>query len=247
MGRGGTRGKATWLQSYRRSATGLAARRFGVVSCQLAGTDRHSTKGLVACVKGQRDLEIPLGLLPCEISRPTLKHLNWRWLTCSSTQAAAKQSGDRQRREKGSPILTAEKGEHERAPPVCESWPTPLRATLRAPPSKWAIRAFFRRVSVANQGRGQPRRGYRRPKPATRSGAGRLRSRRAACFLWYFLSLRKKVLPPSGRQPHRPRRSRRVKPSSAKEGLRLRAHQRAFLGANNRRGSHCRALRLLFA
>ena len=30
-------------------------------------------------------------------------------------------------------------------------------------------------------------------------------------------------------------------------GLRLRAHQRAFLGANNRRGPHCRALRLLFA
>ena len=29
--------------------------------------------------------------------------------------------------------------------------------------------------------------------------------------------------------------------------LRLRAHQRASLGANNRRGSHCRALRLLFA
>ena len=29
--------------------------------------------------------------------------------------------------------------------------------------------------------------------------------------------------------------------------MRLRAHQRAFLGANNRRGSHCRALRLLFA
>ena len=29
--------------------------------------------------------------------------------------------------------------------------------------------------------------------------------------------------------------------------LRLRARQRAFLGANNRRGSHCRALRLLFA
>ena len=30
-------------------------------------------------------------------------------------------------------------------------------------------------------------------------------------------------------------------------GMRLRAHQRAFLGANNRRGSHCRASRLLFA
>ena len=67
-------------------------------------------------------------------------------------------------------------------------------------------------MSAANRGRGQPRRGYRRPKPATRSGAGRLWSRRAACFLWYFLSLRKKVLPPSGRKPHCSRRSRRVNP-----------------------------------
>ena len=39
--------------------------------------------------------------------------------------------------------MTAEIGEHERAPPVCESWPTPLRATLRAPPPKWAIKGFF--------------------------------------------------------------------------------------------------------
>ena len=87
---------------------------------------------------------------------------------------------------------------------------------------------FPGRVSEANQGRGQPRRGYRRPKPATHSGAGR-KSRRAAGFLWYFLSLRKKVLPPAGRQPHRPRRSRRVIPSLEKGGLRLQKHQRAFL------------------
>ena len=46
--------------------------------------------------------------------------------------------------------MTAEKGEHERAPNVSDSYPTPLRATLRAPPSKWAIKAFFRRVSAAN-------------------------------------------------------------------------------------------------
>ena len=59
------------------------------------------------------------------------------------TPTAGEQSGDRQRREKGPPILTAEIGEHERAPPVCESRSTSLRATLRAPPSKWAIRAFF--------------------------------------------------------------------------------------------------------
>ena len=126
--------------------------------------------------------------------------------------AAGEQSGDRQRREKGPPILTAEKGEHERAPNVSDSYPTPLRATLRAPPTKWAIKAFFRRVSAASRGRGQPRRGYRRPKPTARSDVGRLRSRRAAGFLWYFLSLRKKVLPLSGRQPHRSRRSRRVNP-----------------------------------
>ena len=78
--------------------------------------------------------------------------------------------------------------------------------------SKMGSKGLFPgRVSEANQGRGQPRRGYRRPKPATHSGAGR-KSCRAAGFLWYFLSLRKKVLPSSGRQPHRPRRSRCVSP-----------------------------------
>ena len=39
--------------------------------------------------------------------------------------------------------MTAEKGEHERAPRECEIYLTSLRATLRAPPSKWAIEAFF--------------------------------------------------------------------------------------------------------
>ena len=56
---------------------------------------------------------------------------------------ASEQSGDRQRREKGPPILTAEIGEHERAPRAGESYLTPLRATLRAPPSKWAIKGLF--------------------------------------------------------------------------------------------------------
>ena len=83
---------------------------------------------------------------------------------------------------------------------------------------KWALKGFFRRVSAASRGRGQPRRGYRRPKPTAHSDVCRLRSRRAACFLWYFLSLRKKVLPPSGRQPHHPRRSRRVNPSPGTRG-----------------------------
>ena len=50
----------------------------------------------------------------------------------------------------------------------------------------------------------EPRRQNGQSKPFSRS-------RRAAGFLWYFLSRRKKVLSPSGRQTHRPRRSRRVK------------------------------------
>ena len=67
------------------------------------------------------------------------------------TPTAGEQSGDRQRREKGPPILTAEKGEHERAPNVSDSYPTPLRATLRTPSFKnGQYRAFSRRVSVAN-------------------------------------------------------------------------------------------------
>ena len=42
---------------------------------------------------------------------------------------AGEQSGDRQRREKGPPILTAEKGELRARTTVGLSWPTPLRAT----------------------------------------------------------------------------------------------------------------------
>ena len=117
------------------------------------------------------------------------KHPSLRYFCPVPTQATAEQSGDRQRRGKGSPILMAEKGEHERVPRAGESYPTPLRATLRAPTSKWAVEAFFRRVSAASRGRGQPRRGYRRPKPTARSDVGRLRSRRAAGFLLHtFLS-----------------------------------------------------------
>ena len=117
----------------------------------------------------------------------------------------AEQSGDRQRREKGPPILTAEKGEHERAPSVGEIYLSSLCATLRAPPPKWAIKAFFPEC-------------------------------RAAGFLWYFLSLRKKVLPSSGRQPHRPRRSRRVKPEEKIITAKL-AHSAACSGLSTPSGT----------
>ncbi len=72
------------------------------------------------------------------------------------TQAAA-QSGDRQRREKALPFLKEEKSEHERAPRAGGSCLTLLRATLRTPSFKnGQSRAFSRRVSAANRGRGQP-------------------------------------------------------------------------------------------
>ena len=79
---------------------------------------------------------------------------------------------------------------------------------------KWAVKGFFRRVSAANRGRGQPRRGYRRPKPTAHSDVGRFRSRRAAGFLLHtFLSPSKeKCERPIGLQALLPRRSRRAIP-----------------------------------
>ena len=82
--------------------------------------------------------------------------------------------------------MTAEKGEHERAPPLCDSYPAPLRATLRAPPSKWAIGGFF-------------------PESPCRYA-----------FFGTFFRAERKYGPPSGRQPHHPRRSRRVRPHRQK-------------------------------
>ena len=83
--------------------------------------------------------------------------------------------------------MTAEIGEHERAPRACESYPTSLRATLRAPPSKWAIKAFSR----------------------SRRAAGFL--------LRTFLSPSKeKCERPMRRQVPLPRRSRRVIPHHGK-------------------------------
>ena len=214
---------------------------------------------------------------------------------------AGEQGGDRQRREKGPPILTAEKGEHERAPPLCDSYPAPLRATLRAPPSKWAIGAFFpespcrvlslvlsfaSKESTAPSGRQphRPRRS-RRVKPQQREvyahgrtkglssgqtiGAVRTAVRSACCLPELRVANRlRRLYPPDTRFPSFPFGNLRAPkageifpiglqaplpaPTAARqtppaEGLHLRARQRAFLGANNRRGSHCRALRLLFA
>ena len=91
--------------------------------------------------KGQRGFDFTLAFGVANKSGRTVTS-PYKSRVCP-TPTVPGQSGDRQRREKGPPILTAEKGEHERAPDVGERCPTPLRATLRAPPSKWAVKGFF--------------------------------------------------------------------------------------------------------
>ena len=135
------------------------------------------------------------------------------------------------------PFLKEEKSEHERArTPMLAVQPCCARH-CELPLSKMGNKGLFPgRVSEANQGRGQPRRGYRRPKPATHSGAGR-KSRRAACFLWYFLSRRKKVRSPVGAAapPSAPESARQApgKTFLQLRGLTLRL-QMTFRVANNR-------------
>ena len=81
------------------------------------------------------------------------------------------------------PFLKEEKSEHERALRAGESYLTPLRATLRDPPSKWAIKGLF---------------------PECRA---------AGFLLHTFLSAAKeKCERPLGRRVPLPRRSRRVRP-----------------------------------
>ena len=72
--------------------------------------------------------------------------------------------------------MTAEKASTSALQKLVESCPTPLRATLRAPPSKWAIEAFFRRVSAANcpEGKRGPSVGpWAQPKATRREGGRR--------------------------------------------------------------------------
>ena len=63
-------GHESWLRSYRRDTTGATARGSGVISCQLADTDRHSATGLMARYKGQRGFETTLAFCVAKISKP---------------------------------------------------------------------------------------------------------------------------------------------------------------------------------
>ena len=78
IGRGTVRGEASWLRSYRRSATGLAARGSGVDSCYLYSKDRHSATGLMTHNKGQRGYKTTLAF--CRGSAPaprTARYAHW--------------------------------------------------------------------------------------------------------------------------------------------------------------------------
>ena len=136
------RRKADWLLStaIRRRASWLA----GLVwlCASWIGKTAVGRQALAACSKGQRGFDFPLAFCLAKKHKPR-QSIPPAGVEYVPAPTAGEQSGDRQRREKGPPILTAEKGEHERAPRAGESYPTLLRATLRAPPSKWAIKAFF--------------------------------------------------------------------------------------------------------
>ena len=87
-----------------------------------------------------------------------------------------------------------------------------MRATLRAPPAKWAVKGFF----PAGE-RSEPRSRTARRAPADRSPR-RIATWAASgvavplAFFGTFFRFERKYCPPSGRQPPRPRRSRRVNP-----------------------------------
>ena len=63
-------GHASWPGFYRRGTTGATARRTGVVPCGLHSIDRHSTAGLMARNKGQRELDFTLAFYVAKITGP---------------------------------------------------------------------------------------------------------------------------------------------------------------------------------
>ena len=67
-------GHESWLRSYRRDTTGATARGSGVISCQLASTDRHSATGLMARYKCQRGFETTLAFCAAKVHK---KHGNF--------------------------------------------------------------------------------------------------------------------------------------------------------------------------
>ena len=169
--------------------------------------------------------------------------------------------------------MTAEKGEHERAPRAGESYPTPLRATLRAPPAKWAIRAF---VPAGEQSEPRPRTARRAPAGRSpRRAAGRAASEVAVppAFFGTFFRAERKYCPLGAAAPLPAPESARQAPSGIfyNQVSVYRRKQGAFrsppaplrtvvvdlidfdkmivtfLEATTQRGPHCRAPRLLFA
>ena len=62
---------AAWPGVYRRSSTGLAARRSGAVPCRLASSYRHSATGLMARNKGQREIKLTLAFCVAKNSSHT--------------------------------------------------------------------------------------------------------------------------------------------------------------------------------
>ena len=119
--------------------------------------------------------------------KPTLEQSKLHYLTFAPSQAAAEQSGDRQRREKALPFLKEEKSEHERAQTQVLSRQQFCARHCELPLSKMGSKGLFPGVAVPH------------------------------AFFGTFFRVERKYYPPSGRQPHRSRRSRRVHPHPGQE------------------------------
>ena len=153
-------GHAAWLRSYRRSATGLAARGSGAAPSgwPIQTAIRRQASWLAAKASMILTSRWPFALqkfsshneasqlargayaptnyeseFPPAYQRRKIFQSQRSIPTCKGCvcppPTAGVQSGDRQRREKGPPILTAEKGELRARTIVGVSWPTMLRAT----------------------------------------------------------------------------------------------------------------------
>ena len=140
-----TRGLASF---YRRSATGLAARESGVVSLSVKakrppfGNRPHGSQPKSSLFPKQA------GLFRYKTAQAMPKPLTLRYFCPAPTQAAAEQSGDRQRREKDPLILTAEKGEHRSAHERWYSLANDNARDVASPADKMGNQGLFPVVAV---------------------------------------------------------------------------------------------------
>ena len=181
----------TWLGFTHRGTTGATARRSGVDPCLLSCKDRHSATGLMAHKTGQRDFSFrwPFALQ----KYPSHKK--------ASHPARGKPAPRRLRRSRAAIGSGGKRPAHfdggKRRARARSARMRKLASFIARDIASPAVKMGNRSLFPAGE-RSEPRsriaRRLRRPKPTAHSDVGRLWSRRAAGFLWYFRFERKYFL-----------------------------------------------------